>query len=545
MALDGIILNAISHDLQKLVPAKINRIQQVSDDEIIFTIHHQGKKRLLISCHSKYNRINLTERTYKTIDYPNNFVMVLRKHLDNALITNISQIGLDRILRFELTGYDDISDKHQYFLYLELMGKYANLILVDDNGDIIDCLKRIPPYMNSTRILHPGAKYHLPTAHQKQNPFDLPKIDLDNSLVKQLHGFSPILDKEVKYRMAVLKEDFKDIMEEIQNSNTLYLYPQEFHIIELKHLDVKAHIYPLEIGLDYIYGNLEEEVRIKQQSGDLIKYVKKELTKEENKLIKLERTLDEALNSSINAKYGELLYAYQHQLPNHQTSVEVVDFETGESITIPLDPKLTINQNAKKYFHKYNKSKNAKIEVAKQIDICTKKIQYLQAINEQLGFANVEDALEIKEELVNKGFYFKNHKVTRRKKNTKPHFLTLKIEDTLIYVGKNNVQNDYLTFKLAHKQDTWLHVKDLHGAHVLIKNSNPDEKLLRIGALLAAYYSKGRLSSSVPVNYCPVKNLKKIKNSPLGKVALSNYKTIYIDPDELSVQELLKKYQVK
>lgn len=545
MALDGILIKRISEQLQTIVPSKINRIQQISNDELVFTIRgDRCKYKLLISCHSTYNRINFTDKDLKAFDTPSNFLMVLRKYLEGAIIKNISQIGLDRIIRFELQARDELKDYHTYFMYVELMGKYANLVIVDEDGKIVDCLKRIPPYENSTRTLYPSAKYTLPKAHIKKNPFECFDFDVNESLVKQFHGFSPILSKEVLYRINNNHEEFKDIMNELATSDKLYLYDNTFHLIELTHLNQEAKVYELNNGLDHIYGSLEEQVRIKQQSDDIAKVIKQELKKNRNKLVKLNQTLDEANHSEINAKYGELLYAYAYCLEDHVDKVSVCDFETNEDIEIELNPKLTIKQNAKKFYQKYNKSKTAKVEVKKQIELCEDEIIYFENLEAQLLNANVLDAIEIKEELINKG-YLRKKIQRRKKKNQKPNFITLNVDGTNIYIGKNNIQNDYLTFNIARRSDIWLHVKDMHGSHVIIQDSEPSEKLLRIAAMFAAYYSQAKFSSSVPVNYCEVKQIKKPKKAALGFVTLNKYQTIYIDPEEKQIEEFLKEYQIK
>lgn len=545
MALDGIIIRALTRDFQQLVPAKINRIQAVSADEILFTIRsNRHNAKMLVSCHSSYNRINLTDNDYRSLDYPANFVMVLRKHIDGAIITKIEQVGLDRIISINLEVRDELHDYHNYHLYVELMGKYANLVLVDDQNKIIDAQKRIPPYENATRTIHPGAVYTLPKPHaEKQNPFSSDTFNHDESLVKQFHGFSPLLSDEVLYRCAY-GESFKDIMQEIDQSQQLYLYPQAFHLIELKHLNAKPIIKELNAGLDHLYAHKEAQVRIKQQSGDIARLIKQELKKNRNKLVKLQATLDDANDLEKYAKYGDLLYAYSYQFPHHEKSVMLDDFETGTTITIPLDNKLSVKQNAKKYYQKYTKSKNAQIEVAKQIALTEQQIHYFENLNMQLSMADVNDAIEMREELFNKG-YLRKKTINRGRKHkiNKPHFITLVIDGINIYVGKNNIQNEYITFKLGKRDDTWLHVKDMHGAHVLINTASPSENVLRIAAMFAAYYSQAHASSSVPINYCPLRNIKKPNRAGSGFVTLSNYKTIYIDPDEAMIETYLKTYQ--
>lgn len=542
MALDGIILKAIEKNLLPLVPSKINKIQQISDDELLFNIRHERTNlKLLISCHSLYNRINITERSYKTPDSPNNFVMVLRKHIMGAIIESIEQIGLDRILKFSLMMRDEIGDYHNYFLYLELMGKYANLVLADDSGRIVDALKRIPPYENSTRTIHPGAEYTLPDPQSgKQDPFVATVFDKEESFVRQFHGFSPLLSDELHFRLRN-GESFSGVMQELAESNKLYIYDDgRYHLIQLKHIDQDFVCYPLFEAFDIMYFQAEEKVRIKQQSGDIAKIIKKELKKDRNKLEKLQKTLDEAYDLDKYRVYGDLLYAYAYQFPYNQKEVVLKSFDTGEDITIPLDNKIPVKQNAKKYYQKYTKSKNAQSEVSKQIELTIDRIDYFENLEAQLKMAGVEDAIEIREELAKNGYLRKTQKNIQHKKQKKPGFMTFIVNETKIFVGKNNLQNDYITFKQAHRNDTWLHVKDLHGSHVVIESEDPDENLLRTAAMLAAYYSQGRESSSVPVNYCLIKNIKKPKNAASGFVTMSSYKTIFIDPDQSEILRLIQ-----
>lgn len=552
MALDGILLHRLNESVKELLPAKINKIQQISDTEIL--IHARSNRigfKWMISAHSQYNRMNITEKNYTAPDAPNNFIMVLRKYLDGGIIKASEQIGLDRIVQVSIAARNELGDEHQYFLYFELMGKYANVILVDEDQKIIDALKRIPPFENNQRTIHPGALFVLPTPHlNKLDPFTYHGTEFEESLTKQFHGFSPLLSREVLARMQK-GQRFEDIMQSIKASDTLYLTmtPKDtmFHCIELTHLESKPLSYPINEGIDQVFFHLEEHERIRQQSGDLFKLVRKELAKNSTKLPKLEKTLNEALDCEHYRLYGDLLYAYAYQYPNKLASVELVDFESGEPITIPLNQKFDVKQNAKKYYQKYRKAKNAVSIVTEQIELCQKEIDYFAQIETQLELASFADALEIRSELEKMGYLkAQKQKSKKKKQNEVPHFMSFAFENNvMIYVGKNNLQNDYLTFHFGKKSDLWLHAKDFHGAHVLINQSEASEEILRTAAMLAAYYSKGKLSGSVPVNYCELKTIKKAKGAALGQVLLDTYKTIYIDPEEEIIQELLKNHLVK
>lgn len=536
MALDAIMINKITNSLQDILPCRINKIYQISKTEILFHLKtNKGKKQLIISCHSIYNRINLTDRSYPTPEEPGNFIMVLRKYLEGASILKIEQVNLDRAMMMDVSFRNDIGDRLNWKLSVELMGKYANVILINDQNKIVDALKRIPPFENNIRTIHPGANFKPIAMQERKDPFTETTFDPNIPLTKQFLGFSPLLEKEVKYRIDN-GQSFANIMQEIKNSNKLYVaqYNNEamFHCIELTHLKYNK-AYDINEGFDIVYYHLEEKDRIKQLSGDLFKFVKKQIKHYSNKLIKLNEALDEALNCDILKTYGDLLYTYNIMDTKGQSFIELENYEDGQMIKVPLDPKLDGKANANKWYTKYRKQKKAKTYIEQQIDIAQKELDYFEAINEQLTIADFNDAKEIKDELVELGYLKKQKaKIRRNKKPNIPSFNTIVLNDnTKIMFGKNNVQNDYLTFKLANKNDLWFHAKDYHGSHVIVQTNNITEEIIRLAANIAAYYSAGRMSSSVPVNYCQIKNLKKIPQSKMGLVSLSAYKTIYIDPD--------------
>lgn len=549
MALDGLLLRQLYHEINTCLPAKILKIQAVSDTELLFTLRtQQGNQKLMISLHSVYNRINITKESYTTLEVPGNFVMLLRKQIDGGIIRSMEQIGLDRILHMEIEARNEMGDIHVKHFYVELMGKYANVVLVDEDMRIIDALKRIPPFENNSRTIHPGAAYVLPAPHVgKQDPFHHEAFDFEESFTKQFHGFSPLLSKEMQYRIKQ-GQSFDEVMQEIAASNQLYISDVKdnmfFHCIPLLHLGAHYRVYPLMKGMDILFYHKEEKVRIKQQSGDLFKACRKELRKNESKLPKLKQSLKEALDCDKYREYGDLLFAYQHTLQKEKTIV-LPSFETGEDVKIPIDMRFDLKTNANKFYQKYHKFKRAQSILNEQIELCEKEIRYFEAMEVQLEQAGIQDAIEIREELAKQG-YVKAYKsrIRKKKKQELPHYDTFQFEDVTLYLGKNNLQNEYVTWKLGRKNDTWFHAKDLHGAHVIITTPDPDEQLIRDAAMLAAWYSKGRFSSSVPVNYCLVKQLKKIPGSKGSFVSLSTYKTIYIDPDAAYIQQLIDEHMV-
>ncbi len=549
MAIDGIVLQKITKQLDKIVYSKINKIYQVSQTEILLNIKPKNapKVALFISCHSVFNRIQITNKHYETPYEPSHFTMLLRKHLENGTITSIRQGNLDRYLVIEILSSNEIGDKVVKYLYVELMGKYANVILVDEHHKILDALKRIPPFQNTKRTIQPGAFYTSIENQNKLNPFETTVFDESLSLLEQFSGFSPLLSKEVSYRIAN-NQSFKEIMKLIEDSDSLYISENtkqsEYHVIPLTHISNSHAQYPLFEGFDELYYRIEEKERIRQQTGDLYKFVNRELKKNANKLPKLNQSLQEAIDCEKWHIYGDLLYAYMHKVEKGQTTVSLPSFENGEDIVIPLDEKLSPKQNAKKCFQKYQKGKKGQIHILEQIEKCEREIEYFTAISQQLDLANFQDAKEIKEELENNGYLKKHiHKNAKQKKKKQEYnFITVEFnDDTTIYIGKNNLQNDYLTWKHSRKSDYWFHAEGYHGAHVLLTCDTPNEEMIRACAMFAAYFSKAKDSSSIAVSYTQVKNLKRVPRSNPGFVSMTSYKTIYIDINLETINHYIKK----
>lgn len=532
MALDGITLTKVKEDLEKYLPIRINRIAETSKTEVVFNVHVNGiRTNLVMSFHSNYNHICLSDKNYTTFTDPSTFVMVLRKYILNGIIYQIDQFDHDRYLLMHVRARNELYDEKEYILSVELMGKYANLILVDETNRIIDALKKIPPYENTRRTILPGAEFTLPDKQDKFDPFNDPKIDLNESLVKQLQGFSKLLENEVRFRMN--DSSFPEIMALIKESDRLYLSrikdSYEFHIIPLTHLNVEYSKWDIQKGFDEIYYEDDEKERIKNIADDLYKVVKRQIKHYSTKIDKLKASYEDALNLDGDKENGDLLYMYSDLEAKGLKEIEIEDYE-GKKKLIRLDPKLSIKANANRYFKEYQKKRKGKIYIEEQIELARNELTYFESLNEQLSIANYSDALDIKEELSRYGYLKKNSSKNRKKK--KINLYQTKVDDHLITFGKNNIQNAFLSFDYAHSNYTWFHAKGFHGSHVVVDTDKPSEKLIRTCANLAAYYSKGRYSSSVPVDYCLVKELKKVKGAKPGFVTFRNYKTIYIDPIE-------------
>ncbi|MCR5068004.1 MAG: NFACT family protein [Erysipelotrichaceae bacterium] len=541
MAFDGIMLHQVVKQLQPLVGGRISKIYQISDTEILFLVKAGNIRQLMVSAHSSYNRIHLSSRSYPTRSAPSNFIMLLRKYLEGGYISSLQQAGLDRYLIMEVSSRNELGDRIVLQLYIELMGKYANLILVND-GRIIDALKHIPPFENTIRTIQPGAQFK-PTAPQsgKSDPFSLTDVDCQDNLFEKLEGFSPLLSDEIVFRMRN-GQSYRQIMDEIQKSDQLYITTvkkgEYFHCIPLTHLSDEYQQYEICEGLDQFYFSKEERERIRNISGDLFKFVRKEIARTENKIDKLSAQRQEAEGCDIYRNYGEVLYANLDKVVKGMTEVRLQDFE-GNDITVPLDNKLDGRGNARKHFTRYRKLSTGKKYIDEQLQIARDNLEYFSAISRQLQQADFTCAGEIRQELQNSGYLKADRrKAPHPKKPPEPAYLSVECDEHTILVGRNNIQNNHVTFKKAGRFDTWFHAKDVSGGHVVINTDKPSEAEIRLCAMLAAYYSQARQSSSIPVDYTLIRELKKIPGSKLGKVTMKQYKTIYIDIDE----KLLSQY---
>lgn len=534
MALDGIILHNINSMIQEILPLRINKISQISQHEIIFECFNQKKYNLLVSTDSISNRLLITTESFTRSSEPTHFIMLLRKYCENGIIQSSQQIGLDRVIEWKITNRNDLGDVVDFRLIFELMGKYANVILVNNESKILDAFHRIAPYENTKRIIFTGADYDYPITQLKKNPFEDFEVNLDESLVNQFHGFSPLLAREVDYRIRQLHESFIEIMTSLKENHSLVVSSNlEFHNIELKHLGLPTTTYPLMRGLEIVYEKSVNDARIKQHVGNLTKIVKRELKRQQSKKPKLKIQLLESNNYMDYKEIGDLLLAYGHEIVKGQKEFVVNDFNNNP-ITIPLNETLTGYQNAQKYFQKYRKLKIGIGYLEKQIDENKQQIDYLENLLFQLNHATIQDATEIQNEMMLSGLLRTKNQSKKKKQQEKVNINHIVYQNVDYYFGKSNIQNDYLTFKFANKKNWWFHIGDGSGAHVICLAEELNEPLIRFGANLAAFYSKYQLSSSVKVNYTQVKHLKKIPQANLGMVAMNEYKTIYIDPQNPS-----------
>ncbi|MCC4034410.1 fibronectin-binding protein EfbA [Enterococcus hirae] len=564
MSFDGVFTHAMINELREtLLSGRISKIHQPYENEVVLVIRSRGKnQRLLLSAHPSYARIQITQIDYQNPDTPPNFVMMLRKHLDGAILESIEQIENDRVIHFHFTKRDELGDLQNIILIVELMGRHSTIILVNkESGKILDAIKHIGSSQNTYRSLLPGVDYIAPPEQNQLNPFSqekekvfhrLSQMDLTPKGIQQQFqgiGFDTAqelvarLTERPNEKMLVWQEFFTAI--DTQLSPSLYEVAEKeyFTPINYRFFDSNTQqkkMYPtLSELLDAFYQEKAEKDRAKQQGGELIRKIENELKRNRNKLKKREQTLKDSENAEDYRRDGELLTTFMAQVPRGANEVTLPNYyEEDRPITIKLDPALTPNQNAQKYFHRYQKLKNAVKLIGKQIKEAKNEIDYLESVLSQLEIAGPMDIEVIKEELTAEGYLKKkSSKKQKRKKPSQPDQY-LSTDGTLILVGKNNLQNDQLSLKTAKKTDYWLHAKNIPGSHVIVKSDQPSDETITEAAELAAYFSKYRHSAQVPVDLVQVKHLRKPNGAKPGYVIYENQKTIIVTPEEEKINKM-------
>lgn len=569
MSFDGLFTKAMVDELSRtLKGGRINKVHQPYKNEVILTIRANGvNQKLLFSAHPSYARVQLTNEAYENPSEPPMFCMLLRKHIEGYILEDVYQVENDRMIIFEIKGRNEIGDVSYKQLIIEIMGRHSNIVLVDKTRNIIlDSVKHVSFAVNSHRAILPGQTYIYPPEQNKQNPFMvgtddiLKKIDfnsgkLDKQIVEHFAGTSPLFAKEVIYQSGIanrasIPTAFLQLIQRIKSGE---LVPsimstdnkEVFYLFPLQHIKgVVKSFSTLSELLDRFYFGKAERDRVKQQGNDIERLIINEKEKNEKKITKLESTLREAEKADQLQRFGELLTANLYAAKKGMKEIEVIDYydEMGGTVVIPLDPRKSPSENAQKYFSKYQKAKNSVSIVIEQIEKAREEVLYFENLLQQVQSASPKDIQEIREELVEGGYIRDRQKRNAKKTaNAKPildHYLSS--DGTEMIVGKNNKQNDYLTNKLAARDEIWLHTKDIPGSHVVIRSKEPSEATIHEAAKLAAYFSKARNSSSVPVDYTKVRYVKKPSGAKPGFVIYDNQQTVYVTPEEELVLKLKK-----
>ena len=575
MPLDALCLTAVAGEVRSAVQGgKIDKIYQPTRDEVVLYIRGPaGNVRLLLSANPGHPRAHLTERNRENPEQPPMFCMLLRKHLQGARILELNQPPLERILDFRLETLDELGDRVERRLVLEAMGRSANLLLLDGEGRIVDCTRRVDGDLaRGQRQLLPGLFYRQPPAVDKLNPFTLSPEELrlvlanplgkawDKLLLDSFTGLSPLVARELAFRAGDDSEKLAAELEKLgkaveENHFTAYLLVREGKPVDFTFLPVlqygpETESIPRESFsalLDDFFSDRESAERVRQRGQDLVKSVTSARDRTARKLGNQARELEATKNRERLRELGDILTSNLHLMEKGMSTFRTMDFydPEGGEVDIPLDPLLTPQQNAAKYYKEYNKAKTAEEMLTIQIEKGEKELEYLNSVLENIALAEGEkDLQEIRQELTETGYLRRPKTAAKRAKKVSGKPIEFRSSSGLrISVGKNNSQNDLLTTKLAYKSDIWLHTQKIHGSHVILwlEGGEADARSLTEAAQLAAWFSQARDGSKVPVDYTPVKYVKKPAGARPGMVVYTTYQTAVVEPDA----ELAKKLRVK
>ncbi len=571
MALDGIVISNIAAELsEKLTGARISKIAQPEADELLLTIKGQkGQYRLLLSAGASLPLIYLTSVNKPSPMTAPNFCMLLRKHIANGRIVKIWQPGLERILHFEIEHYNEMGDLCKKDLILELMGKHSNLIFCDDRNMIIDSIKHVSVQTSSVREVLPGREYFIPQTQEKLNPLDTTEeafcagvftkpMPLSKALYSTYTGISPVIAEELCFRASLESDQSANSISELEQ---VHLYRIFTHLME----DVKEGCYkpvivfdehgvPVEFSsvplsmyhdmeireyetvsevLEQYYAMKNTVTRIRQKSSDLRRIATTALDRNRKKYELQKRQLKDTEKRDKYKIYGELLHAYGYGVEPGSKNLEALNYYTNEMIRIPLDETLTPQENAQKYFDKYGKLKRTYEALSELIQETEAEIEQLESICTFMDLAlSEEDLVQVKEELTDAGYIRRKYNGRKVKITSKPfHYISSDGFD--MYVGKNNYQNDELTFKFASGNDWWFHAKGAPGSHVIVKTNGGElpDRTFEEAARLAAYYSKNRGAEKVEIDYVEKKHVKKPNGGKPGFVVYYTNYSMMIESD--------------
>lgn len=577
MAFDGIVISNIVKELNSEIKnGRINKIAQPEKDALLLTIKiPTGVRRLFLSASASLPLIYLTEQNKPSPMTAPNFCMLLRKHLNSARILSISQPEFERIIRIEIEHLNDLGDVCRKYLIIEIMGKHSNIIFCDDHDIIIDSIKHISGLVSSVREVLPGRTYFIPNTQDKLNPSTLTKelffskiitkpTSIQKAIYTSLTGFSPVMANEICYRASLdgnvstssltemeqlhLYQNLNHLLEEIRNEIYVpcIIYDKEDIPVEFASHPLTCYtnngysfkeITSISEVLESYYSLKDTITRIRQKSVDLRKIITNALDRNRKKFALQQKQLKDTEKKDKYKIYGELINAYGYELEDGAKSLTCLNYYTNEEITIPLDKDFSPLLNSQKYFNKYNKLKRTLEALTTQIKDTQEEIIHLESISAALDIALVEeDLVQLKEELIEYGYMKRknmNGKKGRKQKITSKPFHYISSDGYHMYVGKNNYQNEELTFKFAIGNDWWFHAKGLAGSHVIVKTNGdtlPDSTFEEAGRL-AAYYSKAKEQDKVEIDYTEKKNVKKPSGGKPGFVVYYTNYSLMISPD--------------
>lgn len=578
MAFDGItIANIVTELNQTITGGKINKIAQPENDELIITIKNQRKQyRLFLSASASLPLIYLTETNKPSPLTAPNFCMLLRKHIGSGKIIAIEQPGMERIIRFTIEHLNELGDLCTKYLIVEIMGKHSNIIFCNEEDQIIDSIKHVSAHMSSVREVLPGRPYFIPETQSKLNPFVLTEeifqekifprpVNVAKAIYTSITGISPLMAEEVCYRAGIdggiptdgledvervhLAHTFLRMVDDIRDGhfepNIIYKgkEPVEFACFPLsQYQDYRAVSYPSIFPvLETYYAEKNIATKMRQKTVDLRKIVQNALERNVKKYQLQQKQLKDTEKKEKYRVWGELLNTYGYEVEPGAKSMEALNYYTNEMIQIPLDETMTPQENAKKYFDKYSKLKRTKEALDTLLQETGDEIKHLESIAASLDIASSEeDLVQIKEEMMEYGYVKRKNTGGKKVKVTSRPYHYISSDGYDIYVGKNNFQNDELSFKFASGNDWWFHAKGQPGSHVIVKSKNeelPDRTFEEAGKL-AAYYSRGRQAPKVEIDYTQKKNLRKPTGGKPGFVVYYTNYSLLIEPDITGLQQI-------
>ncbi len=587
MALDGIYLSLIKNELSKtLVGSRVDKIHQPSRESLVITLRTQGfgAKKLMISSSAGTARLHFTEREPENPKVPPMFCMLLRKHIGAGKLIAIRQDGFERILFLDFEATDEFGDRVTLTLAVEIMGRCSNILLISQEGRVIDSIKRVSEDMSRVRMILPGISYTLPPRDDRLDPFDFlqddlhaglisSKLELSKALIKLFEGISPVVAREAAYFALrggekfsdELTEDeftrlcyfFKDMKEKISSGENVYCLlkdrnglMKDFSFIKINQygslMVTKDFTSPSEL-LDYFYSERDVLAQTKQRADDLFKLLTSLNERVRRRVSSQKIELEDCKNRDELRIKGDLIMSNLYRLEKGMNEARVENFyeENSPEISIPLDIKLTPSQNAQKYYSEYRKADTADRMLRGLIEKGEEEIKYLESVFDSLSRAQTEGELsEIRDELRSQG-YIRSVRSKQKQQKALPPIEYRSPDGFKILSGRNNVQNDRLTLKTADKSDLWFHVKDMTGSHVILilDGLDPTDEAVRAAAAVAAYNSSARNGSNVPVDYTLVKYVKKPSGAKPGMVIYTNQKTLFVTPELGEVEKLLPKKQ--
>ena len=575
MAFDAFYLSCVLDEIRALQDARIEKIHQPSRDTVILLLKHRdGRSKLLFAPNPAAPRLHLTTANYENPAEPPMFCMLLRKHLRGARLVNVEQIPMERCAMFTFDCIDEMGDRVQKKLVAELMGRTCNLYLLSPDGRIIDCLRRIGLDETSKRPALPGMYYQNPEPVAKADPSDWdfddymtflssPGADrLADRLMDSLGGLSPLICREAALFAAGDVDARIDLQNIDANADDLDLFfrehlthptpcyysqgdtPKQFAFCPIRQYGSYQQAESFSGLLDLFYTLRDKKDAMRQKSQAVRKTVQNLCTRLKRKLAIQEKELEESMDRERLRQLGDILTANIHRIQKGQTTVECQDFYDEEmgTITIPLSPILSPQQNAAKFYKDYSRMKNAERELTKQITLGEEELHYLQSVLEELDRAETDGELEEIRQELQQGGYIKADSGKRKMKQAKSSPMRFESTDGWpIYVGRNNRQNEELTFRSARKDDIWLHASKVHGSHVIIACAGqpvPDDTITQ-AAQLAAHYAETKGGQNIAVDVTPVKQVKKIPNGKPGMVIYHTYRTVIVNPyPDIVVDEL-------